>query len=112
MKDFYQQKKFYNPYEELRRPNKIIKSYDVLARGNYSPDTKFMGVVIPYYDDWKPRVTNSKYFPVTALISVELEDPTFVVNLLELGDVTLSQTIVNYIFRNRVTVVKNLHDVF
>lgn len=92
----------YNPYDVPRRPSYTGRLNDSFSRINYNPDTAFQGVVMPDFDDWRPSGNNFKEIPiVTSLIGVELDDPYQVVNLMDLGDVSLTQSVINYLFRER-----------
>lgn len=92
----------YNPYNVKRKPSHSGRLNDTFSRINYNADTAFQGVSIPSFDDWKPAGSNYRTVPIfTSLIGVELGDPHQVVNLMELGETALSQSVTNFIFRHR-----------
>lgn len=103
----------YNPYDQLRKPSHSGFLNDTFSNSNYSPEFSFVGVKIPYYDDWMPVGNVYKTIPVfTALVAIDLEDDCQVVNLLDLGETSLTQSVINYIYRNREQLPYYLADVF
>lgn len=103
----------YNPYNQPRRPNWTGYLNDNFSLINYSPDMAFKGYVIPDYDDWMPTGTNYKEVPLfTFLVGVEDDDPKQIVNLLELGDIALTQSVANYLYRHRTKITHYQASVF
>lgn len=105
--------KAYNPYNVPRRPSHTGRLNDAFSRINYNPDSAFKGVNLPTFDDWTPRGKSKRDTPIfTSLIGVELDNPTQIVNLMELGDISLTQSVINFIFRERQYLTTYLASVF
>lgn len=103
----------YNPYDVPRKPSFTGRLNDSFSRINYNPDTAFQGVVLPDFDDWRPAGNNFKEVPIfTSLIGVELEDPYQVVNLMDLGEVSLTQSVINHLYREKSHLTTYLASVF
>lgn len=103
----------YNPYNVPRRPSYSGALNDAFSRINYNPEMAFQGVVVPEFDDWKPKGQRYRTVPLfTSLVGVELDDPCQVVNLLDLGDTTLTQPVINHLFRHRSYLTTYLASVF
>ena len=92
----------YSPYEVDRNLSHSMRHNDAFSQINYYPSTAFQGARIPEFDDWTPKYTRKGLMPLlSTLICVELDDPYQLVNLMELGDYTLAQEILNFIYRER-----------
>jgi len=103
----------YNPYDVPRKPSFTGRLNDSFSRINYNPDTAFQGVVMPDFDDWRPTGNNFKEVPIlTSLIGVELDYPHRVVNLTDLGEVSLTQSVINFLFRERQYLTTYLSSAF
>jgi hypothetical protein len=96
----------YNPYNEPHKPSKSGRLNELFSKTNYNTEPVFVGVRLPTYDDWKPKSDNYLTFPIfTSLIGVDPADPHQIVNFLDLGETALTQTVANFIFRERHTVL-------
>lgn len=73
----------------------------------------YKGVRIPSIDTWEPMYQNKSHIPIiTALLSIDLDNPTLLLNLTVLGTTELSPEILEYLKlrRDKITLVNN--DVF
>lgn len=103
----------YNPYEESRKPSFTGQLNQTFSYINYSTDNRYTGIVVPHYDDWRPYTTQQKSLPLfTSLISVDLEDPHLIVNLMDLGELQFSQSLLNFIYRHRKDILQYLSTPF
>lgn len=78
--------------------------YGTLTRTNYHKIQNIMGyywlendpyIRIPEFDYWRPAIKDPSYQPLlSALITVDPDDPTFVCNLKELGDFGLNENLI------------------
>lgn len=103
----------YNPYEVPRNPSHTGRLAETFSKTNYSFDYAFEGVKIPTFDHWKPRGNSYREVPVfTALAAVELDDPHQIANLLELGDTHFTQSVLNFLYRERYYLTTHLASVF
>lgn len=88
----------YDFYDQPRRPSftgHLNEYFSPLAKDIHSiPET----AVIPNFDNWKPEGVSFKTHPlISTLIGVDLDDPTLVVNLRELGELELSEEVLEYL---------------
>ena len=103
----------YNPYNEFRNPSYNGRLNELFSKANYNAEPVFVGVRLPEYDDWRPASDNYKTVPIfTSLIGVDLDDGQQIVNLLDLGETSLTQTVANFIFRYRKEVLEYTKSVF
>jgi len=103
----------YNPYNQPHKPSFSGSLNEFFSKINYDPEPVFAGVVLPSYDDWQPRACNYRTVPIiSSLIGVDLADPQQIVNLLDLGDTSLTQSVANFIFRYRKEVLEYTKSVF
>lgn len=103
----------YNPYNQPHRPSMTGSLNEFFSRTNYDPEPIFSGVLLPPYDNWKPLGANYKTVAIiTSLIGVDLSDPKQIVNLLDMGETSLTQSVANFIFRYRKEVLQYTKSVF
>lgn len=92
------EEKPYDLYEQPRRPSLSghLNEYFSPLSKNLTPTPETL--VIPSNDDWAPTALNLKTYPfISLLIGIDLDDPTFIVNLKDMGEFSLSDEVLEFL---------------
>ena len=105
--------KIYSPYDQPRRRSLHSEGFDTFSSLNYpiKPDIPY--VRLPEYDDWTFEGAPYKTLPIlSTLIGVDLERPTYLVNLQALGEVKIGQDILDFILKYKEDIPYYLKSAF
>lgn len=103
----------YDPYKVGRRPSMSGALNDYFSAISRDRGMMFEGVVIPDFDDWKPKGYKLKTFDiVSTLIGVDLREPTLIVNLRELGSVIIHEDILTFLSQYSNALTTYLRSIF
>ena len=89
-----------DPARRKRAPSLSRHSFDHFTnRGKSYECRKRLGDIrIPHYDDWEPATVHPTTSPVVSImLMVDVNDPTAILNLKELGDYTIDPDILAYL---------------